>query len=387
MKRLHLLALGLVVLFAACKSGSDASGHFTVEGELKNAPDQQVYLDRLSFKNENPQVIDTAEIKDGKFNLTGHASEEGMFRIRLEKADAGYIFINDIEKIPFKADVNDLSLAGPTFSSPANQSLKLFLLHLEEERTRMMEGTSKIERLKSIGDSANAIPDIEKGLIKQEDEYKNYMVSFIDTVSNPVVALFAIGYTQGIEPEKLAPSIKGLPKRFPNHEGIATITKQFNDFMAGKTNEQSEPEAPNSRGVKLGAIAPEITLPDTEGKSFSLHELRGKYVLIDFWASWCAPCRSENPHVVEAYEKYKNKNFTILGVSLDKDKTDWLKAIKDDKLSWKQISDLQFWNSPVVPLYGFDGIPYNVLIDPSGKVLATELRGKALENKLAEVLK
>lgn len=387
MKRYLFLLLGLSVFFAACKSESDKSGHFIVEGELKNAPNQEVYLDRLSFQNESPQTIDTAQIKDGKFTLTGHAAEEGMFRIRLQKSDAGYIFINDIEKIPFNADVNDLSLGGPVFKSPANQSLKLFLLHLEEQRNKLMEGTSKIEKLKSTPGSDSSIAVVEKGLIQQEDDFKNYMVKYIDTVSSPVVALFAIGYTQGIEPEKLALSIKGLSSRFPKHEGIASITKQFNEFMSRKDQGQPAQPEPNSRGVKVGSTAPDIILPDTEGKSFSLSELRGKYVLIDFWASWCAPCRSENPHVVEAYEKYKDKNFTILGVSLDKDKKDWLKAIADDKLTWKQISDLQFWNSPVVSLYGFDGIPYNVLIDPNGKVLATELRGAALSNKLAQVLK
>ena len=134
-------------------------------------------------------------------------------------------------------------------------------------------------------------------------------------------------------------------------------------------------------------MAPEITMNDENGKPFSLSELKGKYVLVDFWASWCGPCRGENPNVVAAYEKYKNKNFTILGVSLDKDKDEWIKAIKKDNLTWKQISDLKFWNSASVDLYGFDGIPYNVLIDPSGKIIATELRDQELHKKLAEVLK
>ncbi len=108
---------------------------------------------------------------------------------------------------------------------------------------------------------------------------------------------------------------------------------------------------------------------------------------MDFWASWCGPCRAENPNVVNAYQRYKNKNFTILGVSLDQTKDNWLKAIKDDKLEWKQISDLKFWESAAVPLYKIQGIPYNVLIDPQGKIIASELRGPALEAKLAEVLK
>jgi peroxiredoxin len=135
----------------------------------------------------------------------------------------------------------------------------------------------------------------------------------------------------------------------------------------------------------VGQPAPEIALPNPQGQVVSLSSMRGKYVLVDFWAKWCGPCRAENPNVVRAYQKYKDKGFTVFGVSLDRNKEDWVQAIKEDNLTWTHVSDLKYWQSEAAKTYNITGIPFSVLLDPSGVIIAKNLRGAALEAKLEEI--
>ena len=280
-----------------------------------------------------------------------------------------------------------MTLQGPEFNSPANHSFKSFLINIDTRQKNLNSLSAEIDSLSKIKNNDSIIKLKIVNLNNNATGFKSFIVKSIDTLSDPVVAMFALGYTRGIDPAELKTIVPGLVKRFPAHQGITGIITQYNEMMAKKATSETQPPTGNKSTAGIGMPAPEITMADTSGKQFSLSSLKGKYVLVDFWASWCAPCRGENPNVVANYNKYKNKNFAILGVSLDEDRASWLKAIKKDNLSWKHISDLKGWNSAAVSKYGFDAIPYNVLLNPEGKIIATELREGNLGKKLAEVLK
>ncbi len=374
------LMLSLIILgFISCDNKKD-DGKFSVSGEIKNTDNQKIFLDQLYFSQKDPEVLDTTEMKNGKFNLSAIATEEGLYRIRMEKTGTGFIFINDKPVLNFKADMKNLSLEGPDFHTPANSLLKNLLTGIEAKRKPLLESAAVLENLKKSNGSDSAMAAEMTKVNGLSTDFNNFIIHYIDTSSDPVVAMFTLGFTKNIDPAKLKDGVPGLLKRFPQHKGIASIVAQYNQMMAMQNQ-------PPQQGLSQGSTAPDIKMNDVNDKPFSLSQLKGKYVLIDFWASWCAPCRRENPNVVAAYKKYKDKNFTVLGVSLDDDKAAWAKAIKDDSLLWTQVSDLKQWNSPVVSLYGFDGIPYNVLIDPQGIIIATSLREDDLEKKLSEVLK
>ena len=369
--------MGVLFLFA-CTS-THTNGLFTVNGDLKNAPDQKIFLEQLHFDQRPPQVLDTSEMKNGKFTVKANASEQGLYRLRFEK-NAGYIFINDKDNIDFAADAKDSVLNTTKFNTPANATLTAFIMRLDSIHTNLInEDQQRKDYQQQNNDSMALIAN--SGFASSNEWYNNYLVKFIDTTSNPVNALFALGYTQDINIDTVKSLLNHLSAKYPKNSSVSAMVQQLDQYIASQSSQTQ------NNDIAPGKMAPDLTLPDENGKPFSLSSLRGKYVLVDFWASWCGPCRQENPNVVANYNQFKDKNFTVLGVSLDQDKKSWLKAIKDDGLAWKQISDLKFWNSEAAAKYHIEAIPFNVLIDPQGKIIATELRGSDLHDKLAEVLK
>lgn len=372
----NLLITIIILGIFSCNNKNEV-GKFAVTGNIKNVEDQKIYMEHIFFSQQNPDIVDSAMIKKGKFTMNAIGAEEGLYRLRLERSNSSFVFINDQPAIPFNGDMKTESWI---FNTPANQTFKSLLQKMETDRKLISESNALLENLKTTKNNDSVVALTADRLNLLINESKAYIVRFVDTVSDPVIAMFALGYAREVEPAVLTPVVNNLTRRFPNHQGINNVVAQYNQMLT-----QQQPAQNNS--PTIGSLAPDLTMNDVNDKPFSLHELRGKYVLVDFWASWCAPCRGENPNVVSAYNKFRNKNFTILGVSLDANKEAWLKAIKDDNLAWKHISDLKQWNSIAVSLYGIEGIPYNVLLDPEGKIIATELRDMALHQKLGEVLK
>jgi peroxiredoxin len=373
-----LILLSLTGLFFACDSQSQPSQaqtkpgvarEITVTGKVKNPSTGYVVLTEL--KENGFQALDSVKLaKDNSFTLKRKVSEPGFYMLN---------FFNQ-QKVLVILDKNNLEVNADGNNPAGNFMLKgsKEVEDLQKITKAQNELQGKVNDLGVKFQQANTNKD-EKAREKIQAEYFGLQASFNNRIKGLIREIgpnLASWYaTNLLNPEEEYVFLDSLSQSFEKQMPESKYVKEFKTKLAQYKNV-----------VTVGQAAPEISLNNPEGKAVNLSSLRGKYVLIDFWASWCGPCRQENPNVVRMYNKFKGKNFEIFGVSLDKSKEKWIEAIQKDELSWVHVSDLQYWQSAGAQAYGVQSIPATFLIDPTGKVIAKNLRGQALETKLTEIL-
>lgn len=368
MKKIMWGAALCLFIFSSCKSGGGNS--YTLKGNISHLKDTVLYLAQQG-NNMMPQM-DTIRVKDGKFTFSGKTEKPVFAQIFTADQRSGFPLILEPGTIYIKGDADSMSTGKIDISgTPNNNDLNVIMKIQQGHSHELMALQSAFMQAKMAGDTASS----------------NRAENSFDSIQN-VIGVSIQGFIKD-HPKSLvsALALQGLMSELDDSTLNTLFSGLDSSVQKSSFGESIGTKLALERKTAIGQIAPDFTMNDTTGKPVSLSSFRGKYVLIDFWASWCGPCRAENPNVVKTYNEYKGKNFTILGVSLDKTKDAWEKAIKDDHLDWNQVSDLQYWDNAAAQLYGVQAIPANFLLDPQGKIIAKNLRGEDLENELAKVLK
>jgi peroxiredoxin len=348
-------------------------GNFIVRGKILNAPNKLVIIQDLpkssGKKRVQAKIFDSTRTNmDGTFELKGKALEKTVGAIVIDNQQAAY-FILDGLTYTLNADFNNFQqykLEGSTESK--------ILRSLLDNLTKKSQALKEAQKLKNNGLRQKSDKATMEALKQNEniaiDDLYNFLKDFVDTTSSSLVGLYAIDMLDfNLYYDFATEKYNEYKKQMPNSSYVTKLANKLANF-----------------GKYIGKPAPEITMPNPEGVNMSLSDLRGKYVLIDFWAAWCGPCRRENPNVVKLYHKYKDKGFTVFSVSLDKAKSNWVNAIKADGLVWpNHVSELKYWQTSVTKTYNFNSIPTTYLIDKEGNIIARNLRGYSLERKLKEI--
>ncbi|WP_026969169.1 TlpA disulfide reductase family protein [Algoriphagus terrigena] len=358
--------LAVMAFFSCGGSGSDTEGKVKISGKIENAPEGVVVLSQ--FTDSRPKVLDTLEIsKNGEFTYELAIATPTFYELNIhgQKVVRLALLDEDVNVNYNFSNPESLTIEG---SADTQEMLKLEKL-METYQTEVNKLNEAYYEAMSKNDS-EAIKKIQAEAMVLESMQADRVKEMITSMGDSFASMAAIGLLNPkTDFQFIDELVVKLNENYPGTTAILQVKQQLDEM----------------RALSVGQPAPEIELPGPDGTVVKLSDLRGKYVLIDFWAAWCKPCRQENPNVVRLYNQYKDKGFEVYGVSLDRTKEDWVKAIAEDGLTWTQVSDLKYFNSVAAELYQIEAIPATYMVDPEGKIMAKDLRGASLESKLAEL--